>query len=96
MLGEWLNAGQHITAIGADDPAKCELDATALKRAWVFVDSLASAAANGDVHWAFQAGKYNLEDVSGEIGEVLPARESDARPPRTSRLPSSLASVPKS
>ena len=71
VRGEWLNAGQHIIAIGADDPTKCDLDATALKRARVFVDSLPSAAATGDLHRAIQAGKYNLEDVSGEIGEVL-------------------------
>jgi ornithine cyclodeaminase/alanine dehydrogenase-like protein (mu-crystallin family) len=28
VRGEWLPEGQHITAVGADDPNKCELDAS--------------------------------------------------------------------
>jgi ornithine cyclodeaminase len=71
VRGEWLHEGQHITAIGADDATKCELDTTALKRARVFVDSRETAAANGDVHYALQTGNYTLAEVSGEIGEVL-------------------------
>jgi ornithine cyclodeaminase len=69
--GDWLREGQHITAVGADDPTKCELDVTALKRARVFVDSLDSTAANGDVGRAIRTGQYALDEVSGEIGEVL-------------------------
>jgi ornithine cyclodeaminase/alanine dehydrogenase-like protein (mu-crystallin family) len=56
VRGEWLRAGQHITAVGADDPTKCELDATTLKRARVFVDALDTTAANGDVHCAIRRG----------------------------------------
>jgi ornithine cyclodeaminase/alanine dehydrogenase-like protein (mu-crystallin family) len=69
--GDWLREGQHITAVGADDPTKCELDVTTLKRARVFVDSLVSTAANGDVGRAIGDGQYALDEVSGEIGEVL-------------------------
>ncbi len=71
MRGDWLREGQHITAIGADDPTKWELDAKALKRARVFVDSIASTAANGDVHRAIEKGEYALDELSGEIGELL-------------------------
>jgi ornithine cyclodeaminase/alanine dehydrogenase-like protein (mu-crystallin family) len=74
--GEWLRDGQHITAVGADDPSKCELDASALKRARVFVDSLETAAANGDVHRAIQRGEYTLDDVFGEIGAVLSGKQT--------------------
>jgi ornithine cyclodeaminase/alanine dehydrogenase-like protein (mu-crystallin family) len=71
VRGEWLREGQHITAVGADDPSKCELDASVLRKARVFVDSLDTAAANGDVHRAIISGQYGLADVAGEIGEVL-------------------------
>jgi ornithine cyclodeaminase/alanine dehydrogenase-like protein (mu-crystallin family) len=71
VRGEWLREGQHITAVGADDPSKCELDAGVLQKARVFVDSLHTAAANGDVHRAIISGRYALTDVTGEIGEVL-------------------------
>jgi ornithine cyclodeaminase/alanine dehydrogenase-like protein (mu-crystallin family) len=71
VRGEWLREGQHITAVGADDPSKCELDASVLQKARVFVDSLNTTAANGDVHRAIISGQYGLSDVTGEIGEVL-------------------------
>ena len=71
VRGDWLRGGQHITAIGADDPTKCELDVTCLKRARVFVDSLDSNAANGDIGRAVRTSQYALDEVTGEIGEVL-------------------------
>lgn len=69
--GAWLRPGMHITAVGADDPFKCELDVTALRRARVFVDARETAEANGDVHHAIRAGHYSIGDVSGELGEVI-------------------------
>ncbi|MBE1547764.1 ornithine cyclodeaminase [Mycobacterium sp. OAS707] len=71
VQGAWLHPGMHITAVGADDATKCELDSTALRRARVFVDTRESAAANGDVHRAMCSGRYALEELSGELGEVI-------------------------
>lgn len=71
VRGEWLREGQHITAVGADDPTKCELDAVALQRARVFVDSVETTVLNGDVLRAIRQGQYRPESVAGEIGEVL-------------------------
>lgn len=71
VRGEWLREGQHITAVGADDPTKCELDAVVLQRARVFVDSVKTTISNGDVLRAIQQGQYRPESVAGEIGEVL-------------------------
>jgi ornithine cyclodeaminase len=74
VSGAWLRKGQHITAVGADDPSKSELDATVLRRGRVFVDMRASAEANGDVHRAIRAGRYSIEEVAGELGEVISGR----------------------
>ena len=71
VQGAWLREGLHVTAVGADDPSKCELDSTALQRARVFVDARETTAANGDVHRAIRAGRYSIEELSGELGEVL-------------------------
>lgn len=71
VRGDWLREGQHITAVGADDPTKCELDATVLRRARVFVDSRDSALTNGDVYRAIEAGAYTNEEIAGELGDVL-------------------------
>jgi ornithine cyclodeaminase/alanine dehydrogenase-like protein (mu-crystallin family) len=80
--GTWLREGQHITAIGADDPTKRELDSTALRRARVFVDDRDTNATNGDLRHAIQAGEYHIDQVSGELGDILagriPARRSDS------------------
>ena len=75
VQGEWLHEGQHITAVGADDPMKCELSVTALRRARVFVDSIETTLVNGDVHRAIQHGDYTRGEVAGEIGDVLVGRK---------------------
>lgn len=71
VQGSWLPEGLHITAVGADDATKCELDSTALRRARVFVDSRETSAANGDVHRAVRAGRYSVDRIAGELGEVI-------------------------
>lgn len=87
--GAWLRPGQHITAVGADDPTKCELDAEALRRASVFVDERATAEANGDVYAAIQDGASGADLIDGEIGEVLAGR----RPGRSSNDQITLAKL---
>jgi ornithine cyclodeaminase len=71
VQGEWLRPGQHLTAVGADDPTKCELDDSVLRIARVFVDCRQTAAGNGDVYRAISNGAYDIEDLAGEIGQVL-------------------------
>ncbi len=71
VRADWLRDGQHITAVGADDESKCELDVAVLRRARVFVDSRAASSASGDVHRAMRDGAYSAEDLAGEIGEIL-------------------------
>ncbi|MFM9937183.1 MAG: ornithine cyclodeaminase family protein, partial [Novosphingobium sp.] len=76
VRGAWLRPGQHITAVGADDPTKCELDREAFRRARVFVDERASAMANGDIHAAAPTDSERAKLIDAEIGDVLaqPAR----------------------
>jgi ornithine cyclodeaminase len=72
VRGEWLRPGQHITAVGADDNTKCELDAVCLQRAdRLIVDSRESARDHGEVHRWLKQGALRLEDIHGELGEVL-------------------------
>lgn len=71
VRGEWLCQGQHVTAVGADDASKCELDAAALRRARVFVDEIAANLEAGDVCRALSHGEMTQEHIVGELGEVL-------------------------
>lgn len=74
VRGEWLRQGAHVTAVGADDATKSELDASALRRATVFVDMREVAEANGDVHRAINEGRYSIDDLAGELGDVISGR----------------------
>lgn len=80
--GDWLHPGQHITAVGADDPMKCELTVSALAKARVFVDAVHSTEEVGDVHAAIASGHYSSSNLAGEIGDVIagrkPGRQSDS------------------
>ena len=76
LEGAWLRAGQHITAVGADDPTKCELSASALEQAEVFVDSIETATHNGDVFRAIEKAGYQPNMLRGELGDVLAARRA--------------------
>jgi ornithine cyclodeaminase/alanine dehydrogenase-like protein (mu-crystallin family) len=79
VRGEWMRPGQHVTAVGADDATKCELDALALNRARVFVDERQTALANGDVYRAVSRGEYQAQAIAGEIGDVLAGRIAGRR-----------------
>lgn len=74
VRGVWLRPGQHITAVGADDATKCELDSDVLNRSRIFVDSIAANIENGDVQRAIQNGQFAATQLAGELGEVLSGR----------------------
>ena len=72
VRGEWLRPGQHVTAIGADDATKCELDAVCLARAdRLIVDSRSANVAYGDVHAAIAADALRASAISAELGEIV-------------------------
>lgn len=82
VRGNWLTSGQHVTAVGADDPTKAELDAECFRRAdLLVVDSRAHASeVGGDLRLALDDASIEVV-VHAEIGEVLsgrhPGRTSD-------------------
>jgi ornithine cyclodeaminase len=69
---EWLGDGVHVSAMGADDIGKQELDAGVYRRARVFVDIARQAAFIGESQHAFGAGDIGMEALErGELGRVL-------------------------
>jgi alanine dehydrogenase len=72
LRGEWVAPGAHITGVGAFRPDWRELDGEAVRRARVYVDSRAGAAAEaGDLIQAEREGTIGRQHVRGEIGEVF-------------------------
>jgi len=78
---EWIRAGTHINAIGADAPGKEELDPEILKEAKIVVDCLEQAEHSGEINVPLEKGLIKKEDIFGELGEIVsgkkPARESE-------------------
>lgn len=68
----WLQPGMHITAVGADDATKCELEPRVLARAdRVVVDSRQLARLHGDGRHAIDAGVIAAGAIDDELGDIL-------------------------
>jgi alanine dehydrogenase len=67
-----LEAGQHVSLMGADGPGKAEVAVTELERAHLFCDDWEQAGSKGigEVGLAAAAGIIRREDVT-ELGQVL-------------------------
>jgi ectoine utilization protein EutC len=78
VVGDWLQPGLHITAMGSDAPGKNELHPAVLERADLVVcDSRAQCARLGELHHAIEQG---IDVAVTELGEIT----SGAKPGRTS------------
>ncbi|HDR9483986.1 multidrug DMT transporter permease [Burkholderia aenigmatica] len=81
LKSEWIAAGTHITAVGADGPGKQELDARIVASAHaIVVDSIAQCSKYGEISHALSAGLIQ-ESALLELGDVL-ARGGRARDDR--------------
>ena len=71
LKSEWVSAGTHINAIGADAEGKQECDPQVLKTARVFIDDWPQASHSGEINVPLAKGKCKKEDVKGSIGEIV-------------------------
>jgi ornithine cyclodeaminase len=80
LKAEWLQPGQHITAMGSDSEHKNEIDPAVLPRAVYIADSLAQTRRLGELHHAIRAGLIEPDRSFPELGQVVasqaPGRES--------------------
>ena len=74
-----LHAGLFIAAVGADNPEKQELAPDLLRESRIVVDILKQAFAMGDLHHALKAGLVQIEDVHGELADVICGRIAGRR-----------------
>ena len=86
LHGEWLRPGQHVTATGADDPSKTELDVDCFAHAdIVAIDSPKhTPQVGGDLRRAIAAGALDapagrLASLGDIIGRVHPGRSDAAQ-----------------
>jgi alanine dehydrogenase len=72
---EWMAAGTHINAVGADAPGKQELDPSILKEAIVVVDDLEQASTSGEINVPIQKGVYSIREVYGTLAEIVAGKK---------------------
>jgi alanine dehydrogenase len=68
---EWIVAGTHVNAVGADAAGKEELDPLIFKEAIVIVDDLEQASAGGDMNIPIRKGIYSIHEVYGTLAEIV-------------------------
>ncbi|WP_306120105.1 MULTISPECIES: ectoine utilization protein EutC [unclassified Roseitalea] len=83
LKAEWLRPGQHVTAMGSDQPDKNELDPACLTRADPYVpDRLSQTRELGELRLAIAAGLIDPETHFAELGDIIagkaPGRLSNA------------------
>lgn len=76
-----LRPGAFVAAVGADNPAKQEIEAGLMAGSTVVVDNLEQCLSIGDLHHAVALGAMQASGVQGTLGEVIagtkPGRRSD-------------------
>jgi len=91
LRGAWLEPGMHLNLVGSAIPTTAEVDVECVRRARIYVDLRASAAAEaGELRAAIAAGVVAADCVVGEIGEVLAGRAPGRASPADITLYKSL------
>lgn len=71
VQAEWVTAGTHISAMGADGRGKQELDSAIHQKARIVCDSVDQCLQWGDINNSIRAGLLSPAQLVGEIGEVI-------------------------
>ena len=76
LKAEWLQPGQHVTAMGSDAEHKNELEPAIVTGAGLYVaDSLKQTRRLGELHHAIEAGLLTEGTVFPELGEIVAGRQ---------------------
>ena len=73
-----LQAGQHVSLMGADGPGKAEIAVDEMARVRLFCDDWEQASHNGDLAHAVEADRVTRDDVT-QLGDVLAGKEEGRR-----------------
>ena len=68
---EWIAAGVHINAIGADGPGKQELDSALLSGTKVVIDDVEQASHSGEINVPLHQGTLAATDLHATLGQVV-------------------------
>ncbi len=72
---EWIVAGTHINAVGADAEGKEELEPSVLGEAMVVVDDLRQASSGGEINVPIRKGLFDIDEVYATLAEVVTGKK---------------------
>lgn len=76
LMADWLEDGQHVTAMGSDAEHKNEIDPALVVKATSYVaDSLTQTRRLGELHHAIEAGLVRKDKIFPELGAIVAGRE---------------------
>ncbi|WP_321345040.1 ectoine utilization protein EutC [Breoghania sp.] len=80
VMADWLEPGQHVTAMGSDAEHKNELEPASLARADLYVaDSLSQTRRLGELHHAIAAGIVSANQDFAQLGQLAAGLEPGRR-----------------
>jgi ornithine cyclodeaminase/alanine dehydrogenase-like protein (mu-crystallin family) len=83
IFGSWLQPGQHFDIIGSYSPLRREVDADAVARSSVFVDTIGGAKAEaGDLIQAAAEGRWAWSNVRSDLAALATGRHKGRRDER--------------
>lgn len=71
LMADWLEPGQHVTAMGSDSEHKNEIDPAAFARVVYVADRLAQTRSLGELHHALKAGLAPQDQIYPELGQII-------------------------
>jgi ornithine cyclodeaminase len=71
LLADWLEPGQHVTAMGSDSEHKNEIDPAAFGKVFYVADSLSQTRRLGELAHAIKAGTASADRWFPELGQVI-------------------------
>jgi ectoine utilization protein EutC len=74
LLADWLEPGQHVTAMGSDSEHKNEIDPAAFGKVFYIADSLSQTRRLGELAHAIRAGTASADRWFPELGQVVAGR----------------------
>jgi alanine dehydrogenase len=76
FASEWLEPGTHVNGVGANTPAKQELDPGCFARSKIVVDFKAQVLEEaGDLRRAIAVGAVAADQIYAEMGEIVAGRK---------------------
>ncbi|MDM9625280.1 ectoine utilization protein EutC [Rhizobium sp. S152] len=71
LMAEWLEPGQHLTAMGSDAEHKNEIDPAVFSRAIYVADRITQTRILGELHHAITAGVAKPDQQFAELGAII-------------------------